>query len=76
MALDTQGTIQLPGPQLNGALTVEGALSARRSVREFSAQALSLDEVGQLLWAAQGITSAYPLGCVRLLQPARFILWK
>ena len=60
MAADTQGTMRLPGPQLNGPLTLEGALLARRSVRDFSAQALRLDEVAQLLWAAQGITAAHP----------------
>ena len=54
--------MRLPGPQLNGPLTLEGALLARRSVRDFSAQALRLDEVAQLLWAAQGITAAHPSG--------------
>lgn len=48
---------KLPKPRLeNGASLVE-ALSGRRSVREFSSQALTIDEITQLLWAAQGITS-------------------
>jgi SagB-type dehydrogenase family enzyme len=32
------------------------ALARRRSVRDFATQPLSLEEVGQLCWAAQGVT--------------------
>jgi SagB-type dehydrogenase family enzyme len=46
----------LPAPQLKGALTLEEALAKRRSVREFSDTPLTLAELGQLLWAAQGTT--------------------
>jgi len=35
---------------------LEQALARRRSVREFTAQALSEPELSQLLWSAQGIT--------------------
>jgi SagB-type dehydrogenase family enzyme len=48
--------IRLPKPGLKGTLTVEEALARRRSVREFSHDPLSLEEIGQLLWAAGGIT--------------------
>ena len=48
--------IQLPDPELQGTLSLEAALARRRSVREFSDEPLTLAEVGQLLWAAQGIT--------------------
>jgi SagB-type dehydrogenase family enzyme len=48
--------IRLPTPSLDGPISVEKALAERRSVREFSDEAPSLEEVGQLLWAAQGIT--------------------
>jgi SagB-type dehydrogenase family enzyme len=37
-------------------MSLEEALAARRSVRELSGEALSRDELSQLLWAAQGIT--------------------
>jgi len=50
----------LPPPQLKGTLTLEEALTQRRSVREFSDTPLTLAELGQLLWAAQGTT--HPAG--------------
>jgi SagB-type dehydrogenase family enzyme len=49
--------VTLPAPRGEGPLSLEAAIQARRSEREFSDEPLSLDEVGQLLWAAQGITS-------------------
>jgi SagB-type dehydrogenase family enzyme len=50
--------IELPEPQLTGSVSVEQALKSRRSVRSFKAQPLTLNEVSQLLWAAQGMTGA------------------
>lgn len=49
--------ILLPNPDLEGEFSLEEVLADRRSVREYGEQELSLDEIGQLLWAAQGITS-------------------
>ncbi len=48
--------IQLPAPSLSGDLSMEAALSRRRSVRDYSDRPLQIREVAQLLWAAQGIT--------------------
>jgi len=48
----------LPSPQLAGRLSLEEALQARRSVRSFTSEALTRAEVGQLLWAAQGLTDS------------------
>jgi SagB-type dehydrogenase family enzyme len=48
--------VDLPDPVLGGDVSVQAALHARRSVRDFSDEALSLDDVAQLLWSAQGIT--------------------
>jgi SagB-type dehydrogenase family enzyme len=39
-------------------MSLEEALFRRRSVREFSGQSLDEGQIGQLLWAAQGISSA------------------
>lgn len=48
--------VELPDPELTGEVPVEAALSARRSLRSYSPSPLDQVEVGQLLWAAQGIT--------------------
>ncbi len=50
------GATPLPAPAVDGELSVEAALAERRSVREFDASPLTVAELGQLLWAAQGIT--------------------
>ncbi len=47
--------IRLPDPKFKG-ISVEEALEKRRSVREYSKKPLTLSEVSQLLWAAQGVT--------------------
>ncbi len=49
-------SLSLPAPRKESAVAVEAALATRRSVRAFSSQALTAAELGQLLWAAQGIT--------------------
>lgn len=45
----------LPSPRAEGPLSLEEALSKRRSVRTYADRPLTTEEVGQLLWAAQGI---------------------
>ena len=47
----------LPSPILEGQMSLEEALSKRRSVREFDDAPLTSLELGQLLWAVQGETS-------------------
>lgn len=48
--------VQLAPARLKGALSVEEALQQRRSVRTFSDASLGLEDVAQVLWAAQGVT--------------------
>ena len=50
--------LRLPPPEQKGKMSLEEALVRRRSVREFTREALSERELSQLLWAAQGITHA------------------
>ena len=52
------GLIKLPRPDVRGNMTVESALSVRRSCRRFADQRLSPAQVGQIAWAAQGVTAA------------------
>ena len=51
------GRIKLPEPRYESETSVEEALSKRRSIRDYSGENLTLNEVSQLLWAAQGITA-------------------
>jgi SagB-type dehydrogenase family enzyme len=50
--------IALPQPRQDGEVSVERALRARRSVRAYANDALTMGEIAQMLWAAQGITDA------------------
>lgn len=51
--------IQLPRPSRDGDVSLEKALSMRRSVREYSDEPLKLAELAQLLWACQGVNSPH-----------------
>jgi SagB-type dehydrogenase family enzyme len=46
----------LPPPKTDGTVSVERAISQRRTVRSFYPRRLNLIQLSQLLWAAQGIT--------------------
>ena len=51
-------TNKLPKPRLQGNFSLESALSTRRSVSSLQNTPISLDDLGQLLWAAQGVTNS------------------
>lgn len=51
--------LTLPEPRVTGQVSLEEALWKRRSVREYASSALTLAEVSQLLWAAQGRTAEW-----------------
>ena len=46
--------VKLPLPKKEGRISVEAALSLRRSIREYLPLPLKVEEVSQLLWAAYG----------------------
>ncbi len=50
---------RLPQPTVKGTMSVEEALSSRRSVREYSSADLSASDLSQIAWAAQGITDSH-----------------
>ncbi len=51
-----EALIRLPPPSRRGTISVEEAISRRSSVRSYKAEPLSMAQLSQVLWAAQGIT--------------------
>ena len=49
-------TIELPPPSGDGPISLERSLSQRQSVRAFAPNPLTVAQVSQMLWAAQGLT--------------------
>jgi SagB-type dehydrogenase family enzyme len=52
----TGETVALPTPREEGDVSIEEAIADRRSRRRFGGRELERHELGQLLWAAQGVT--------------------
>ena len=48
--------VKLPPPQLKGKVSIEEAIAKRRSVRRYRSEPLTLSQLSQILWSAQGIT--------------------
>ena len=46
--------INLPEPKQDSSMSLEQAITKRRSRRKFVSKALTLEQIGQLCWAAQG----------------------
>jgi len=49
-------TIKMPQPDQTGEASLEKALQERHSVREYRNIPITLSELSQILWAAQGIS--------------------
>lgn len=53
---EIQRVIKLPRPEYKNGIPVEKTLLNRRSIRGYADESLTLAQISQLLWAAQGIT--------------------
>jgi len=53
-----QEKIKLPEPRHDSKISIEKALKERRSVRDYKNEPLTIPEISQLLWSAQGITAS------------------
>ncbi len=51
-----EDSMTLPEPKIDGSMSVEKAIKQRRTVRSFRKSALTMEELSQLLYSAQGIT--------------------
>ncbi|MBI5574240.1 MAG: SagB/ThcOx family dehydrogenase [Elusimicrobia bacterium] len=49
--------LELPQPKTKGTVSLEEAIIKRRSVRNFQNKTLAIEQISQILWSAQGITS-------------------
>ena len=48
--------VYLPYPRLKGKVSLEEAIARRRSIREYLNKPITIEQLAQILWAAQGIT--------------------
>ncbi|MEW6608443.1 MAG: SagB/ThcOx family dehydrogenase [bacterium] len=51
--------IFLPRPKTAGKMSIEEAIARRQSIRNFRQDPLTLEQLSQLLWSAQGITEQF-----------------
>ena len=49
--------MKLPDPRTEGTVSVEQALLTRRSVRRYKNEPLTIPEISQLVWSAQGVSN-------------------
>ena len=54
--VEGKGLIRLPNPAYDGKVSVEEAIKERRTIRDFQPKPLTVAQLSQLFWSAQGIT--------------------
>jgi SagB-type dehydrogenase family enzyme len=56
MQIAESDVINLPAPNFSSSTSIEEALRKRRSIRDYTDEPLTIADISQILWAAQGIT--------------------
>ncbi|MFH0876968.1 MAG: SagB/ThcOx family dehydrogenase [Candidatus Omnitrophota bacterium] len=56
--MENKTSIRLPPPRTTGGISVQDALTRRRSVRKYAAKPLTIEALSRLLWAAQGVSDS------------------
>lgn len=51
-----EDAMKLPQAKTQGTIAVEQAINQRRTIRSYTPQMLSLNQLSQLIWSGQGIT--------------------
>jgi SagB-type dehydrogenase family enzyme len=59
MGYNQPAQIGLPSPNQKGRISLEEAITRRRSIRHFTPEPISQSQLSQILWAAQGITNTW-----------------
>jgi SagB-type dehydrogenase family enzyme len=59
MGYNQPAQIGLPSPNQKGRISLEEAITRRRSIRHFTPEPVSQSQLSQILWAAQGITNTW-----------------
>jgi SagB-type dehydrogenase family enzyme len=54
--VEEKGIIRLSKPIYDGTVSVERAIKERRTIRDFRSKPLTMTQLSQLFWSAQGIT--------------------
>jgi len=54
--VEKEGSVRLSKPVYDGKVSVERAIKERRTIRDFQPKPLTLNQLSQLVWSAQGIT--------------------
>lgn len=52
----TSSKLSIPAPAQEGAMSLEEAISRRKSIRDYTAEPISISQLSQILWSAQGVT--------------------
>jgi SagB-type dehydrogenase family enzyme len=59
--MEQESLIKLTQPVYDSSVSLEESILKRRSIRRYKNEPLTINEVSQLMWAAQGITDSYGL---------------